>query len=150
MVRAPPCHGGSCGFEPRLPRILSALLLFIFIFVSCSKSDLSDFRKEGQVVTRELIAELKLIRSRDDLPVHAQHLQELFDRLVDIMIRAQQYKIDHPETAFSSNEAEELPDSDTLRSELNRILHMEGGAEVIEKAQEGALNRLDTFEQKKG
>ena len=33
--------------------------------------------------------------------------------------------------------------SDQLRVELNRVIHMEGGRDVIEKVQGKALNRLD-------
>jgi hypothetical protein len=92
-----------------------------------------------------LIAELKQIRSRDDLVEHAPRLQELFNSLVDVIIKAQEFKDKHPEESDLSINKESM-ESDQLRIELNRVLHMEGGREVIEKAQEAALNRLDAFE----
>lgn len=147
MVRAPPCHGGSCGFEPRLPRIFIALFIgLLALFSSCSNQTLTDFRHEGEAVSKLLLAELKQIRSRDDLLVHAPHLQELFDRLVEIIIQAQTFKDAHPETSIEPLSLKEQSGSDQLRIELNRVLHMEGGREVIEKAQEAAFNRLDAFE----
>lgn len=146
MVRAPPCHGGSCGFEPRLPRTLCALLLAILLFVSCSKSSLSDFQKEGRTILIELTAELKQIRSRDDLPAHAVRLQQLFDRLAEVMIAAQEYKSTHPDIKLAEDDDDVHLLSDRLRTEFNRILRMEGGTEIIEKAQENALNKLDAFE----
>ena len=149
MVRAPPCHGGSCGFEPRLPRIFIALswLVILSTFFSCSDQSLSYFRYEGEALTKQLIGELRQIRTRDDLVEHSLRLQELFNSLVDVIIRAQEFKDKHPEEQSDALSIhKEATESDQLRIELNRVLHMEGGREVIEKAQEAALNRLDALE----
>ena len=143
LVRAPPCHGGSCGFEPRLPRIFFLLVLFSLCFASCSPQSLDDFHEEGGGIVNALIAELKQIRSRDDLLQHTSKLQQLFNALVDVMIRAREYKDHHPEAALESLRPKEQLAADQLRIELNRILNIEGGREVIEKAQEEALNHLE-------
>jgi hypothetical protein len=92
----------------------------------------------------ELTAELKQIRSRDDLPAHAVRLQQLFDHLADVMVAAQEYARAHPDIEPEADDDDHVL-SDRLRTELNRILRMEGGSEIIEKAQEAALNRLDAF-----
>lgn len=151
MVRAPPCHGGSCGFEPRLPRIFLAHLLFslVILLTSCSSPSLEDFRSEGEATSRELTAELKQIRSRDDLLIHAPRLQTLFNRLVEIILAAESFKELQDQTTVELSVNRHSAISDQLRIELNRVLHMEGGREVIERAQEAALNRLDAFEQNK-
>lgn len=121
------------------------LLLTITLLLSCSSRNLEDFRDEGEGIIRALTAELKKIRSRDDLLVHAPKLKQLFESIVDLIIQAETYKEAHPEAEIALHHKKEQSASDQLRIELNRILHMEGGREVIEKVQEDALNRLDLF-----
>ena len=150
LVRAPPCHGGSCGFEPRLPRIFFVFLLgLLALLFSCSPQTLNDFKYEGEAISKMLVDELKQIRSRDDLIEHASKLQELFDSLVDVIIQAREFKLKHPQASLENGSHKEQSASDQLRFELNRVLHMEGGREVIEKAQEASLNRLDAYEKLK-
>ncbi len=95
-----------------------------------------------------LVEELKQIRSRDDLIEHAPRLQNLFDSLVDVIIQAREFKSKHPQAQASVeiSSHKEQSSGDQLRIELNRVLNMEGGREVIEKAQEASLNRLDAYE----
>jgi len=110
---------------------------------------INDLQEEGEAVLKQLVGELKQIRSRDDLLQHAAKLQTLFNALVDVVIRTDEFKNNHPNASLESEDDRDLALSYQLRTELNRIMQMEGGREVIEKAQEEALNRLDVYEAKK-
>ena len=143
MVRAPPCHGGSCGFEPRLPRILFFLFLFL---TSCSSDNYDTYQESAFDITHQLSLELKQIRTRDDLLTHQKRLQYLFDKLVDSIIALKQYNTKHEGSTPLLDNSKENPYSELLRLELNRVIYMEGGQEIIEKAQENALNKLDLYE----
>jgi len=98
------------------------------------------------VINRALVLELDQIRTRDDLPPHANKLQKLFNQLVDVIIQMHIYKDLHPEISLENISSEQSVLCEKLRLGLNRVLQMEGGREVLEKAQEEALNRLDAFE----
>ncbi len=119
----------------------------MLVCAACARQSLDDFLEEGEGITRALVIELKQVRTRDDLLAHAAKLQQLFNALVDVIIRAQEFKDLHPNAQPSNTYVNEQIMGDQLRVELNRVLRMEGGREVIEKTQEEALNRLDTFEQ---
>jgi hypothetical protein len=115
------------------------------MIMGCASQSLEDYREEGEGIARQITYELRHIRSRDDLLVHSAKLHQLFNALVDVMIHAQEFKDRYPQAEFMTFDKKEQPISDQLRIELNRVLHLEGGREVIEKAQEEALNRLDRF-----
>ena len=66
----------------------------------------------------------------------------MFNSLVGIIIAAEKFKKEHPDAVIAYLKKDQSP-SDQLRVELNRVLHMEGGREIIEQVQEEALNRLD-------
>lgn len=103
---------------------------------------MEDCCHDAESVMRSLIAELKQIHSRDDLPAHADRLQQLFTALAEKIVEARKYKEVHPDSEPLIHAGKEQSVSDKLRIELNRILHMEGGREVIEKAQGEALELL--------
>lgn len=158
LVRAPACHAGSCGFKPRLPRHFNKITRFhsnfihlllccicFLSFLACTSRNMDDLREEGEGIINALNAELKQIRSRDDLSSHVNQLQLLFNLLVTVIIEMESYKDAHPDAVTSLQNRKEPLASDQLRIELNRILHMEGGREVIEKIQEESLNRLDAY-----
>lgn len=124
------------------------LLFMILVVTSCGPRSLDDFEEEGEGVVRSLLQDLKAIRSREQLLAAAGKLQRQFDRLVSIMIAAEEFCILHSvdkEGFVRLNH--DL--SDQLRVELNRLYRLEGGRQIIEKCQEKGLLRLDAFEKKR-
>ena len=86
--------------------------------------------------------DLQKIESREQLVKVVPRLKVHFEKLVDLMIEAKKFQ----ETA--EEEFAPLPTqaSEKLLLELKRIYQLEAGGELIEKAQNEALLRLDRFE----
>jgi hypothetical protein len=115
---------------------------------SCGPHSLEEFEEEGEGVMRSLIQELRVIHTREQLLAAYGRLQRQFDRLVIIMIAAEEFKHSHAEWEKEEFVRQNHDLSDQLRIELNRLYRLEGGRQIIEKCQEKALHRLDAFEKK--
>jgi Tfp pilus assembly protein PilP len=116
--------------------------LLLLVLVGCSPSSLEDFQHEGESLSRKLIKELAQIHNKSELHQAAPQLQKRFEQIVDLMIAARKYQQTHPDEDLM----QDSPVSDALVQELKRIYQIEGGRQVIEKAQREALIRLDAFE----
>ncbi|MBS0615863.1 MAG: hypothetical protein JSR58_04850 [Verrucomicrobia bacterium] len=114
------------------------LFFLLLLCASCSPESSDDFRHEGEAIARALVDELQEVENRQDLLKASPKLKKLFEQLVDLMIAARNAQM---EPQLDSTEM-----SQVLQAELKRIYRMEGGREVIEKAQKEALLRLDAFE----
>ena len=117
-------------------------LLFILVLTGCHSSSLDDYQEEGEAVIRSLIQELKKIHTRHELVRATPSLQKLFDRLVSVMVAAEEFRLSHQESIKGSEVRVNHDLSDQLRVELNRIYRLEGGRQIIEKCQERGLCRI--------
>ena len=90
--------------------------------------------------------ELQKIHNREDLAKSAPLLKLKFDRLVDLMIEARKTQQDHPEECVFDFDHSIYSSSEAVKEQLKRVYRIEGGKDVIEKAQREALIRLDAFE----
>jgi len=122
---------------------------FLLFLTSCGSHSLDDFQEEGEGVIRSIIQELKTIHTRGELSIASTTLQRQFDRLVSIMIAAEEFGFSNQEVDKGGELRPNHELSDQLRVELNRLYHLEGGRQMIEKCQEKALYRLDAFERRK-
>lgn len=123
-------------------------ILFIVLcvcLVSCSASSPEDFRDEGQRRAILLTHTLRAIKSREQLFAAQETLKIQFDDLVDLMIQAREWRAKHPD-ADPLTPLVDDPVSIDLQAQLQRVCHLAGGLEVLEKCQEEGLNRLDYFE----
>lgn len=128
-----------------LKHFVLVLSLFLLGMLSgCSPSSLEDYRLEGEARCRTLLEELQKIHNREQLVKAAPHLKKYFNNLVTLMIHAREFQETHPdETPGLSTESNA---SSELEEELRRIYAIEGAREIIERAQQEALVRLDAFE----
>lgn len=118
--------------------------LFLLLW-SCSPSSMSDFRHEGESRFRTIVQTLQQIEDREQLLRAEPTLKKHFELLIALMIEARKYQQNHPEDALLEID-QSLPIEAELQEELRRIYLIEGAREVVERAQQEALVRLDAFE----
>jgi hypothetical protein len=115
--------------------IYKLLLASLIFFLAGCQGGVSyeDFREKGRAKTRSLIAELKGIRTKDQLIVRQSHVMKAFDQIAALAEKVGQYQMDHPqgESPHLTQEDREL--SEQLQLEIFRICRLEGGREIIIK-----------------
>jgi hypothetical protein len=125
---------------------LRIALILVLLLCSCSPNSSEEFKQEGVAYCRRLVIDLHKIENREQLLLAEPRLKKHFEALIDLMIEASEFeqkKIESisTETVFIGNGADFL-----LEDQLRRIYAIEGGREVIERAQQEALVRLDAYE----
>ena len=117
----------------------------LLIVSACSPSSMSDFRHEGEARARAIAEQLGQIETREQLLQAEPQLKKHFEALVDLMIEAREFQDKHMEEVAVEPFSEERADH-ALEEELRRVYTIEGAREVIERAQQEALVRLDAYE----
>ncbi len=117
----------------------------VLLFFGCNPSNLEDFQHEGASKLRLLLLSLQTIETREELSEKEPLLKKRFEDLANLIIEAREFQEKHPEEElFFLKGNEEL--NQALFSEYLRLYHLEGGKEIMERAQREALLRLDAFE----
>jgi len=124
--------------------ILSSCL-FIFLFSSCSGKKPEDFREEGRSLSKSLIKELSVIRSKEELLSRSGQVEKLFNLLSETMVKARECE-ENTQSKLSPFEKDDQVICDELRTELLRLYRIPGIKKIIEKLQHDALGKLDQYE----
>jgi hypothetical protein len=101
-------------------------LLFLLL-ASCREDSSHALREAGRAKTRSLIAELKKIRSKDQLVAEEAKLKECFGDFLALVDEADALEEDRALPLEPVDH--EL--SDALRVELLRIVRIDGGKDVV-------------------
>jgi len=122
------------------------LFTCLFFLVSCCPTSQKDFRQEGETLSKKLLRDLQAIQTREQLVKALPILRGRFNDLVNLIMQAQEaqgkYVEEWEEEALTFNEELNF----ALFSELKRLYGLEGGRELVEKAEREALQRLSSFQ----
>lgn len=109
-------------------------LLFSLFLIGCQQAGYESFRAEGRASTRELLADLKKIRTRDQLIASEHRIESRLKRIQELVARAEAFHRDNPELLVPELEPIDHELSDALKLELTRVMRLEGGQEVLKRA----------------
>jgi hypothetical protein len=113
----------------------------------CSPNSSLEFKREGEVQCRLFARDLKKIENRQQLLAAEPQIKKHFESLIHLMIQARAFQQKHPDAPATELPYEgERSMTAGLEEELRRIYAIEGGREVVERAQREALVRLDAYE----
>lgn len=123
------------------------LILSCFVLLyGCSPNSSEEFHREGKERCRALMGDLVKIENREQLLRAEPHLKRHFESLISLMIEAREFQQKHLEGLEGEGAIDENEADARLETELRRIYAIEGGREVVERAQHEALVRLDAYE----
>lgn len=106
--------------------------LILILLLGCQNPSYESFRENGKSKTRSLIAELKSIRSKDQLIEKKDKVIYHFKELASLAHSAQEYDNESIEDKLPPLTSLDLELSDLLRIEILRIYRLEGGKEIID------------------
>jgi hypothetical protein len=92
------------------------------------------------------VLDLEKIENRQQLLLAEPQLKKHFEALITLMIEAREFQQKHLDDVAIESPYEEGSVDLQLEEELRRIYSIEGGREVVERAQHEALIRLDAYE----
>ncbi len=122
-------------------------LMWAFVLLcGCSPNSSEEFQREGEARCRMLVVDLQKIENREQLLLTEPILKKHFEGLVDLMIEVREFQQKGIEDISNELPFEENVTEASLENELRRIYAIEGGREIIERAQQEALVRLDAYE----
>lgn len=113
-------------------KFLKSFTILFFLLASCQGgSSYEDFREKGRAKTRSLIAELKRIRTKDQLIAHQEDVMEAFDQIAELAEKVKHYQMSHPQEESPTLTLKDRELNEQLQLEIFRICRLEGGREVI-------------------
>lgn len=108
------------------------IILFILLLtIGCQQASYEGFRAEGRASTRELIAELRKIRTRDQLIAAEPRIKTSLKRIQELVDKVETYRSENPESMIPDLDSMDHELSDALKLELTRVMRLEGGQEVL-------------------
>lgn len=118
----------------RFSKLLFAVM--VVLITSCQSSSYEDFHENGRAKTRSLVAELRKIRTRDQLIENEAEIESALLDLALLLKRVENYQRLHPDAAPPALTAADHELSDELRVEILRIFRLDGGREVINRCRD--------------
>lgn len=121
---------------------MKKFFLAFLILLGCNPSSYEDFQLEGNAHCRRMLNTLKCIQDRQQLVQAQPILRQHFEDLVDLMIAARKFQ----QGGLDTKELYPSFYSIALKEELKRLYEIEGGREIVERAQKQAFLRLGAWE----
>lgn len=129
--------------------MLKLWLFALLCLTGCSSNSLEQYQYDGEALCKALVKELREIRTREELARELPRVKKGFEAITALIIEAKEYQRKHPGEEGSDPADFEHPYAEELKEELTRLCMLEGGRELIERAQKEALIRLDGFLKKR-
>lgn len=121
---------------------MKKIFLCLVILLGCNPNSYEDFQCEGDAYCLKMFNTLKAIQDRQQLLQAQPILKQHFEEMVNLIIAARRFQIGSLETKDSYPSFYSL----RVKEELRRLYQIEGGREIIERAQKQALLRLNAWE----
>jgi len=118
-------------------KIIYLILLFCY---SCGATSASDFRKQGERVSRELLIELEEVYTQKQLLERSSAIQKKIEQLVDLILEARRSHCEPSQLVGMQNASMQL------QRRLQELYAIDGCQEVIEDLQRESLRRLDALQ----
>ncbi len=122
------------------------VILACCILASCQPTSLEEFQCEGDSLGRKLLSDLRKIEARQDLAFIEPVLKKDFESLVKLIIDARMFQQKNMDADLFLIQPNAFLNA-SLKEELQRVYAIEGGREVVERAQKEAMLALHAKEQ---